>query len=153
MLSFVEHAFPGEKLRGKKILDIGYGAPEHLEYLASKGAEAHGIDQHFEYPDSGISGNLVKDHFKNILKHFEQGSFDTIISKETFEEKGAREVDGLRIAKNIRALLKPGGFFVMQVAEAPTLKEEHLKKAGFKVDYYTIPAGRQGFFNLIVAQK
>ena len=81
MLSFVEHAFPGEKLRGKKILDIGYGAPEHLEYLASKGAEAHGIDQHFEYPDSGISGNLVKDHFKNILKHFEQGSFDTIISK------------------------------------------------------------------------
>ncbi len=121
--------------------------------MASKGAEAHGIDQHFEYPDSSISGNLIKDHFQNISKHFKPGSLDIIISKETFEERGVRKVDGLKTARDIRSLLKPGGFFVMQVAEAPTMAEEHLKKAGFKVDYYSIPAGRQGFFNLIVAQR
>ena len=127
------------ELKGKKVLDFGFGSVGHLQLLAHAGSEAHGIevDQLLKavYSEPGDTGRIgrgsVHLHFgffptDQKLNTEVGGGYDLITSKNTLkrgyihpERPAPKEqlvdlgVNDLEFLKEIHARLKPGGLFVV----------------------------------------
>lgn len=126
-------------LRGKTILDFGFGTVGHLQLLALSGAEAHGIEVDSLlkalYSQPGDTGKIgpgsVRLHFgffptDSSLSKEVGGGYDLITSKNTLkrgyihpERPAPKEqlvdlgVDDLTFLKEIHSRLRPGGLFVV----------------------------------------
>lgn len=126
-------------LRGKKVLDFGFGTVGHLQLLARAGAEAHGIEVdsllkalYSEPRDTGKMGaGSVRLHFGYFptdakLGREVGGGYDVITSKNTLkkgyvhpERPAPKEqlidlgVDDLTFLKEIHGRLRPGGLFIV----------------------------------------
>ncbi|RYG45918.1 hypothetical protein EON79_11440 [bacterium] len=126
-------------LRGKKILDFGFGTIGHLQLLAHAGVEAHGIevDSLLEalYSEPGDTGRIgpgsVRLHFGSFpgdakLGAEVSGRYDLITSKNTLkrgyihpERPAPKEqlvdlgVSDAAFLEDIHSRLRPGGLFVV----------------------------------------
>lgn len=126
-------------LRGKQVLDFGYGSIGHLQLLAHSGAEAHGIEVdsllralYSETGDTGrMGGGSVHLHhgfFPTDPKLAREvgGRYHLITSKNTLkrgyvhpERPAPKEqlvdlgVDDATFLKEIHSRLRPGGLFVV----------------------------------------
>jgi len=128
ILSFLLNRF--KDLKGKKICDLGYGHPEHLELFQEKGAEVFGIDAFQTHYRRGMQ--LRKGSIMRLGELFPGEKFDVVICKRTLERSGGGEsLPPLKLAKAVFDSLKPGGYFIIQTLGMPTITPNHLKKAGF----------------------
>jgi SAM-dependent methyltransferase len=126
-------------LKGKRVLDFGFGTVGHLQLLAHAGAEAHGIEVdsmlkalYSERVDTGrIGGGSVRLHFGYFptdaaLGKEVGGGYDLIVSKNTLkrgyihpERPAPKEqlidlgVDDPTFLREIHSRLKPGGLFIV----------------------------------------
>lgn len=126
-------------LKGKRVLDFGFGSIGHLQLLAHAGAEARGIEVdsllkalYSEPEDVGrMGGGSVRLHFgffptDSKLAAEVGGGYDLITSKNTLkrgyihpkrpapkEQLVDLGVDDLTFLKEIYSRLRPGGVFVV----------------------------------------
>jgi SAM-dependent methyltransferase len=126
-------------LRGKRVLDFGFGTVGHLQLLAHAGAEAHGIEVDAMlralYSEPGDTGRIrpgsVRLHFGFFptdakLADEVGGGYDLITSKNTLkrgyihpERPAPKEqlvdlgVDDATFLRQIHSRLRPGGLFVV----------------------------------------
>jgi SAM-dependent methyltransferase len=126
-------------LRGKRVLDFGFGTIGHLQLMAHSGAEIHGIEVDLLlkalYSESGDAGKMgdgsVRLHFgffptdAKLAGEVGRG-YDLITSKNTLkrgyihpERPAPKEqlvdlgVDDATFLKEIYSRLRPGGLFVV----------------------------------------
>jgi 2-polyprenyl-3-methyl-5-hydroxy-6-metoxy-1,4-benzoquinol methylase len=100
-----------EKVR---VLDIGCGLGSYVAFHAARGCDAHGIDA-----DANVRA-IAEQHRLNIrvgLFHHEDypaRSFDYVTMDQVFEHV----TDPLATLKDVREVLKPGGYLVMSTPNA-----------------------------------
>ena len=104
---------------GSRILDAGCGPGRHTLELARRGYEVVGVDMQQSYLDEAAAATASLDHSPEFrladLRDFSsQDHFHGAISM--FQSIGYTEdpADDLKICRNIRNSLKPGGWFLME---------------------------------------
>lgn len=118
-----------QKLKGKRLLDIGCGSGENCIYYANNGAKVIGIDQ---------SKKLIEIAKKKVIKakffaidmermNFPENDFDVITSSLAVHY--AKNLP--RFFRSVSNILKKGGYFIFST-ENPVVEGREIKFSGGK---------------------
>ncbi|MBF6591103.1 MAG: class I SAM-dependent methyltransferase [Ktedonobacterales bacterium] len=121
-IDMVKGFLRGQDLRGKRILDVGCGIGDLAFMLSRRGAEVIGVELD---PAKVASANQIAEkwHFDHVrfiaadVAHLEAmglGQFDAVFCLALLEHVP----DDIGLLRQIQALLRPGGLFVMDVPNA-----------------------------------
>jgi len=118
-------------LKGKKILEVGCGTGNLVQFLSDKNLEIMGTDYSNVYLEKARKKNPNVEFFKADLLHKEEwnsfkNSFDSVIASEVIEHIE----DDLAALKTINSLLKPDGILVLTVPAFDSLYSPLDKKIG-----------------------
>lgn len=103
-------------MRGR-LLDLGCGNKPYYDIYTPLCTESVGCDvPHSLHKDSLVE---VECSAEEIDKHFEQGSFDTILCTEVIEHT----IDDRKVAENISRIIKPGGAVIISAPFTYVLHE------------------------------
>jgi len=95
--AFLLKKFSKTGLKGKKILELGFGATTFMEELASQGAKVYGLDIHSVEKKPGIKIEVGR--AEELNKHFRNQKFDAIYSCGLFHPGGGvKPIDDLQHA-------------------------------------------------------
>jgi SAM-dependent methyltransferase len=95
---------------GTKILEIGCGNGNRLDYFMNRDLDAMGVDMSEEDVRAiqARGGRAVCSDIGSLSKHFEKNTFDVILSFDVFEH--LPDLD--RCLSDMLGLLKPGGWLI-----------------------------------------
>ena len=118
-------------IKGKKILEVGCGTGNLIQFLSDKNFQIMGTDYSNVYLDKARKKNPNVKFFNADLMHKEswssfQNSFDTVIASEVIEHI---EDDSFAL-ETIHSLLKPNGILVLTVPAFNSLYSPLDKKIG-----------------------
>ena len=98
-------------LRGKRILEIGFGNGSFLRFAQQQGSEVQGAEVNPELLQAARDAGFQADESAALFSDARSaGSFDAVVAFDVIEHIGMDELPGFFAAVN--GMLKPGGSFV-----------------------------------------
>jgi SAM-dependent methyltransferase len=121
-IDMVRQLLKGYEMRGKRVLDVGCGVGDLSLLMAHAGAEVIGVELDPQKVESATKV-AKKWHFDNVrfiagdvtkIEHMSLGQFDVIFCIALLEHIK----DDAGLLRQIHGLLRPEGFFVLEVPSA-----------------------------------
>lgn len=146
--------------RGSRILDMGCGIGRHCTEFAKMGMDVVGLDfteAYIRQANRELRGKNFKDRVKYVCgdmrelsDHFEDGSFDSVVSLGNTFGYFPNRRDDLAVLRQVSRVLRPGGTFIINTLSHPGFKyciHDVPRMVGKKANEWWIEA-RPGYFLL-----
>ena len=148
-----------------KVLDLGCGSGKHLAYLVEHGFNVYGIDISEEGIKAAksflkrkkLKGNLKKGSIYKKLP-YKENFFDAVLSLRVLNHGKITEIR--KAIREIKRVLKPGGFIFITVQKVTTRKKEKIRKINsIKVKmidsrtYFPLEGREKGIVHFIFNKK